>query len=332
MKKTIAILAFLGVFTGLLFFAFFPIAVDAAGIIPCGRIEGDGDPNNGDETAPCTLCHLIVGVDRIIDYGFKILVFVAIASIVAGGILYITSAGNEQSMEKAKTIIKYTFYGFAIVLLGWVIINYTMILLGAKDSDNDGKPDFGITSTGKWGKFECSTESSAGRGDGTLPGIGGGSSDRWKCRFGSCQPDISGTYNSKEECESSPTCQTTCMDYKMPCDSDNPCCDSSQKCVQNPQLRIGQLYCAKEGEYCGNNDMGVCLSGGFICPTGYSGLNGGEDCPGVTNICCILYSQEGEMCGLGGNGACKPSSTSCTGAGGSGDYPQCDSGLKCCLN
>ncbi len=168
MKKTVAILVFSGVFTGLLLFAFLPMTADAAGIVPCGRIEGTTE-----EQQPCTLCHLIVGIDRVINYGFKIMVFVALVSIVAGGIFYMVSAGNEQMMEKAKGVIKNTLYGFGIVLLAWVIVNYTMVLLSTKDSNNDGKPDFGIGIV-KWNKFECSTESRAGRGSRSLPPIENG--------------------------------------------------------------------------------------------------------------------------------------------------------------
>lgn len=115
-------------------------AGDTGGIVPCGK-SGTG------EAGMCNLCHLIVGIHKIIQWGLNILVIVGIVSIVAGGIYYIISAGNSELMEKAKTIIKNSFYGFAIVLAAWLLVNYTMILLGKK-------ADMGI-GVESWNEFRC---------------------------------------------------------------------------------------------------------------------------------------------------------------------------------
>lgn len=127
----------------------FSSTVDAS-LVPCGKTSGTTK-----EMKPCTLCHLIVGIDRIIDWGFKILTFVAIAALVAAGIIYIISAGNEKLMETAKNFAKYTLAGFAIVLGAWLIVNYTMILL-SKESDLG----IGIIS---WSEFNCETDSDLGK-------------------------------------------------------------------------------------------------------------------------------------------------------------------------
>lgn len=197
MKKTVAILIFSGVVVGLLSFIFLPLTVDAAGIVPCGRIEGTAE-----EQQPCTLCHLIVGIQRVIDYGFKIIVFVALVSIVAGGIFYMVSAGNEQMMEKAKSVIKNTLYGFGIVLLAWVIVNYTMYLLSTR-------PGFGIGIV-EWNKFECSTESSAltGGSGGNGGGNGGGGLPTCDSLDGSCMAEnfCIGDEELASDCEEGEVC------------------------------------------------------------------------------------------------------------------------------
>jgi hypothetical protein len=126
----------------------FSLAADAS-LVPCGKTSGTDM-----EMLPCTLCHLIVGIDRIIGWGFKILTFVAIASLVAAGIIYIVSAGNEKLMETAKTFAKWTLMGFAIVLGAWLIVNYTMILLSKR-------PDLGI-GVDNWNEFNCDTSSDLG--------------------------------------------------------------------------------------------------------------------------------------------------------------------------
>jgi hypothetical protein len=115
-------------------------------IVPCG---------NGSEYADrCTLCHLVVGFDGLIDYGFKIFIFVALLSITASGIFYIVSTGNQEMMGKAKGVIVNTLFGFAFVLLAWLIVNVTISVLGV---------DMGLIKPGKtWGSFECDSNPSSG--------------------------------------------------------------------------------------------------------------------------------------------------------------------------
>ena len=136
---------------------------EKAGIVPCGR--SCDNPNTKDnEYCPCTLCHLLVGIHRIIGWGFKILTFVAVASLVGAGIMYIVSAGNEKLMETAKTFAKHTLMGFAIVLAAWLMVNYTMILLNRKS-------DLGIGIT-SWSEFNCDTSSDLGAGAPMNPNTG----------------------------------------------------------------------------------------------------------------------------------------------------------------
>lgn len=126
----------------------------AAGLVPCG---------NGSEYADrCTLCHLVVGFDDLIDYGFNILIFVALAALLAAGVLYIVSTGDEGLITTAKGIMKNTLFGFAFVLLGWLLVNFTLYVLGGKDSNKDGIPDLGFAQegSGRWDKFQCVSDTS----------------------------------------------------------------------------------------------------------------------------------------------------------------------------
>jgi preprotein translocase subunit SecG len=149
-QKSIALFALLFLISCFLF-SLTSLPADAA-LVPCGRTPGEGVPKA--ETSPCTLCHLFIGIHRIIEWGFKILTFVAIASLVGAGIMYIISAGNEKMMETAKNLAKHTLMGFAIVLAAWLIVNYTMILLSKKQ-------DLGI-GVDSWNEFNCDTSSDLG--------------------------------------------------------------------------------------------------------------------------------------------------------------------------
>lgn len=108
----------------------FPVAVSAAGLVPCATSE------SGD--AMCTLCDLFKLIKNIIDWLMGILAIVALVILVVAAIMYIVSTGNSKLVESAKDAIKNTLFGFAIVLLAWVIINVVFFVLptGAKYKDN----------------------------------------------------------------------------------------------------------------------------------------------------------------------------------------------------
>ena len=139
----------------LLFLILMPFFANAQRLVPCAT---RANPE------PCTLCDLIVGIDNIIGWGFRIVVFVALTLLVIGGIIYILSAGDESMITKAKTIIKQTLIGFVIVLGAWLIVNYSLILLSATGSVR------GITPTKDWGKFECGDDIDLWLGSLVVPG------------------------------------------------------------------------------------------------------------------------------------------------------------------
>ncbi|MDO8565881.1 MAG: hypothetical protein Q7S04_01695 [Candidatus Moranbacteria bacterium] len=145
----------------LLGFFFFSLAVTAipsptlaAGLIPCGRSTDDPSTTTINETDKCTICHIIVGGQGIMDWGLKVMTFVAIAVIVAMAVLYIVSAGNDGMMTTAKGGIKAAFIGFAVMLGAWLIISTTIRIFSATI------PGLDITSNGF--SFSCNTTSSAG--------------------------------------------------------------------------------------------------------------------------------------------------------------------------
>lgn len=151
-----------------------------SGIVPCGR-NCNNTETSADETKPCTLCHLIVGFYDLIQYGFKILVFVALVCLVIAGVMYILSAGSEEMIKTAKTFIKQVLYGFGFVLAAWLLIFVVMNYFGVKS-------DLGIEKTEGWTKFTCSTESVTGTGTSTST-TGGGTTitAKYCCVIGSGQ-------------------------------------------------------------------------------------------------------------------------------------------------
>lgn len=67
----------------------------------------------------------------ILDYFLGFLGFLSIIMIIYGGILYVTSAGNDTNVEKAKKILLYAIVGIILILLSVAIVN---TVLGAASS------------------------------------------------------------------------------------------------------------------------------------------------------------------------------------------------------
>ena len=122
----------------------------SSGIVPCG---GSSDP--------CTLCHFIIGIKNLIDWGKNILVTATIVAIFISGIVYVVSSGNEKMISWAKSFLSASLVGFAVTLAAWLIVNVTIFWVANANSDLG----IGITN---WFTFTCDTTSSALSGSTTV--------------------------------------------------------------------------------------------------------------------------------------------------------------------
>ncbi len=63
-----------------------------------------------------------------------ILGFIAVIGFVISGILYLTAAGNESQIEKAKNAMTYSIVGVIVALMGWVIVQAVNAWLGGTNN------------------------------------------------------------------------------------------------------------------------------------------------------------------------------------------------------
>lgn len=131
----------------------------SSSLVPCGRNIDDSNTTEV-ETAPCTICHIVVGGNRLITWGRNIMSIIAITVIVAMGILYIVSAGNEGLMKTAKSGMLAALVGFAVMLTAWLIVNVVLTVL--VDTGNPDKPFLGLMQDGRF-YFYCDTSSETNR-------------------------------------------------------------------------------------------------------------------------------------------------------------------------
>ena len=131
---------------------FLPQKTIAAGLVPCGLNSGTVE-----EMKPCTICHVVVGGKRVIDWGMKIMVVIALTVILAMGILYIVSAGNQSMMQTAKGGLLAALVGFSVMLAAWLIVNVILTIL----VDQSKEPFAGLVRTSGIFSFSCDTQSNA---------------------------------------------------------------------------------------------------------------------------------------------------------------------------
>lgn len=134
-----------------------PMRAEAAGLVPCGQTTND-PATDINESAPCTICHIVVGGNGLIKWGLGIMTVVAITVIFAMAVLYVVSAGDEGMMKTAKSGITAALIGFAIMLSAWLIVNIVLTVLA--DTTTPGKPLAGLISNGAF-NFSCDTASKA---------------------------------------------------------------------------------------------------------------------------------------------------------------------------
>lgn len=104
-----------------LLFVMVPLYSTQAGIVPCGNnvvgtAEGDA----------CKICDLSQGIWNIIDFFKNIMAVAAVVVIVVAGIIYISSAGNQQVTTMAKSAIKNALIGLIVMLTAFLIITFLL--------------------------------------------------------------------------------------------------------------------------------------------------------------------------------------------------------------
>ena len=73
-------------------------------------------------------------ISSTLSWLLAILGFIAVIGFVISGILYLTAAGNEAQVEKAKNAMTYSIIGVIVALMGYVIIQAVGAWLGTSAS------------------------------------------------------------------------------------------------------------------------------------------------------------------------------------------------------
>ncbi|TXH07656.1 MAG: hypothetical protein E6Q06_02240 [Candidatus Moraniibacteriota bacterium] len=117
-----------GAANGLLLLA--PVAASAQ--LTQGNWQDRGTTNAQSAGLPTGTIYQIIS--STLSWLLAILGFIAVIGFVISGILYLTAAGNEAQIEKAKNAMTYSIIGVIVALMGYVIIQAVNSWLGTSAS------------------------------------------------------------------------------------------------------------------------------------------------------------------------------------------------------
>ncbi|MCK5475035.1 MAG: hypothetical protein KAI71_00450 [Candidatus Pacebacteria bacterium] len=106
--------------------------VTTGGIIPCGR-AWDDPATAWDDRQSCDFCYIMMLLNQITNFLIKIAGIIAVLAIIVTGFLFITSAGNSERKNNAKTTLKWVILGFLIIFLSWLLIDFLLSAWGYLD-------------------------------------------------------------------------------------------------------------------------------------------------------------------------------------------------------
>lgn len=104
-------------------FAPFAAFADHGGLVPCG-ISAENTRASDAEKAPCTLCHIFVLAEKIIDFlMWTAAPVLAVLGFTWGGFKILVSGANPGLRSDGIRIMKTVIVGLLIVFGAWIIVN-----------------------------------------------------------------------------------------------------------------------------------------------------------------------------------------------------------------
>ena len=115
LKQGALVLGLMGL--ALIAFQYFGIDIADAQLISSEDSPSNITDATGGEGSFRTLARTIV------NFFLYFLGFISTLMIIYGGVLYVTSAGNDENVQKAKKILLYAIVGIIVILLSFAIVN-----------------------------------------------------------------------------------------------------------------------------------------------------------------------------------------------------------------
>ena len=111
--------------------AFAPLMAGAASNITASPNFGTNVAATGNVTNGLANSSIFNLVQNAMNWLLGLVGVLAVIAFVISGILYLTAAGDEEQIEKAKTTMMYASIGLVVAFLGLIVVNAISGLTGA---------------------------------------------------------------------------------------------------------------------------------------------------------------------------------------------------------
>ncbi len=124
-------IAFLTVFLLITFWVFsFTFGFAEAALVNCGNSVVASDSSSG-----CKLGDLFTTAFNLVQYMLSGAAAIAVGGVIYGGVLMVTSAGNEGRSTSGKKAVTNSLIGLAVILLAYLLVRSLFLVLGFGETD-----------------------------------------------------------------------------------------------------------------------------------------------------------------------------------------------------
>lgn len=102
--------------------------------------------NSNPDTGPSALRDIINVIVKVIEYGLAFAAAISVVSIVINAYGYITSGGNPERIEKAKSGLLWSILGFVLIVSSFGVVQLLQEVLKSKQTVNGFRPPDASTS------------------------------------------------------------------------------------------------------------------------------------------------------------------------------------------
>lgn len=104
--------------------------ISAGGLVPCGR-SYDDPATDYNEREQCGIKHIFFLLKNILDFIlWRLGLIILVILVLINGVTIYFSLGGAEAMIKVKALLRSAITGYALILLGWCIINIILAIVG----------------------------------------------------------------------------------------------------------------------------------------------------------------------------------------------------------
>jgi len=81
------------------------------------------------EDNSCAMCCLLSAIYTITDWIFYLMMILVVILFIVAGAIYLTSAGSEESMKRAKNIMLYAIVGLVVALIAKLVPSVVKLIV-----------------------------------------------------------------------------------------------------------------------------------------------------------------------------------------------------------